>query len=99
MIRYWRDELGADVLLAGHHGSRTSTSQAWLNYVAPDTALLSYGWGNRFGHPHRSVSQRLAQQGVILHATARHGAIEMTLDGEGRWQVSRGRQIRENWRL
>ncbi|WP_170287364.1 DNA internalization-related competence protein ComEC/Rec2 [Halioglobus maricola] len=99
LIRYWRDKLRAEVLLVGHHGSGTSTSQAWLNHVRPAVGLLSYGWGNRFGHPHPQVLQRLVQWDVSSFATATAGALELTLDHRGNWRVSAQRKMDNNWRL
>ena len=47
------------VLVAGHHGSATSTSVAWLNYVKPDWVLMQAGYRNRYAHPSATVVQRL----------------------------------------
>ncbi len=57
-----RADWSAEVLKAGHHGSRTSTSSEWLQEVRPLYAVISCGRGNRFGHPHPSVTERL--QGI-----------------------------------
>lgn len=99
LIRYWGAALSAEVLLVGHHGSATSTSQSWLNRVDPDLALLSYGYGNRFGHPAPVVLRRLQAQGVVALATARHGALELELSTSNQWQIRAHRKYPENWRL
>lgn len=52
-------ELRADVLKLGHHGSRSSSTERWLDAVQPWLAVVSAGRGNRFGHPHEEVSARL----------------------------------------
>src|SRR6185369_1121025 len=56
--------LRADYLKAGHHGSRTSTSEALLQAVGPAWATLSCGVRNRFGHPHAAAVERLEHDGV-----------------------------------
>ena len=58
LLRY-SDELRSDVLKIGHHGSRTSTSQAFLSLVNPTISIIPCGWNNRFGHPHEEVLHRL----------------------------------------
>ena len=75
LIRYWGEQLRSDVLLVGHHGSLTSTSQSWLNHVAPTLAVIGAGYASRFGHPHARVLQRLTDQGIAVHETAREGAL------------------------
>jgi competence protein ComEC len=59
-------ELRADVLLAPHHGSKTSSSEALLDAVRPRIALVQAGYRNRFGHPAREVVERYAAHGVRL---------------------------------
>ena len=78
-VRYWRHELRAEVLLLGHHGSRTSTGHALLKWAKPAAALVSAGRGNPFGHPHLAVLRRLNKAGIdrILD-TGRHGAISIS---------------------
>ena len=65
--------LHADVLKVGHHGSRTSSTQAFLDAVSPSVALISAGFENSFGHPHPDVLGRL------VGAARRH-----LTDGPGR---------------
>ena len=68
---------GIDVLKAGHHGSKTSTSQAFLDLVSPRTAILSYGRGNRYGHPHKETVTRLENAGASIRRTAEEGAVRI----------------------
>lgn len=74
--------LAADVLLVGHHGSRTSTSAAFLAAVDPAQALISVGYRNRFGHPHGEVLDRLQARGSTIWRTDRDGALQLRLGGE-----------------
>ena len=73
--------LASDALLLGHHGSRTSTDEWWLNAIHPRFALISAGQGNPFGHPHKEVLQRLERFRVPWCLTARDGDIILLSDG------------------
>jgi competence protein ComEC len=75
-------DLRADYLKAGHHGSRTSTSEAFLSAVAPELATLSCGVRNRFGHPHAATVERLAEHGVRTLRLDRSGSVIVTTDGD-----------------
>lgn len=66
-----------------HHGSKTSTSDGWLNFWQPRWALNSRGRNNHFGHPHSSVTARLKQRAIPLLDTAKVGAIHLQADGSG----------------
>ena len=81
------EALESDVLKVGHHGSRTSTSDAFLEAVNPSAAVVSAGADNRYGHPHPEVMDRLEQ--VVgpegIYQTARHGTIHFASDGTRLW--------------
>ena len=78
MVRYWREMIAADVLLLAHHGSKSSSSHTLLKWVDPKWALVSAGRGNRFGHPHPVVLERLRRRGgVTVLNTASAGAIQI----------------------
>jgi competence protein ComEC len=72
----------ADVLKVGHHGSRTSSTRAWLAAVRPEVAVISCGIRNRFGHPARVTLGALAASGARIFRTDRDGAIVVTTDGD-----------------
>jgi competence protein ComEC len=69
------------VLTAGHHGSWNGTDERLLHEAAPSIAILSYGRGNSYGHPHRKVVELLEKYGVESFATA-SGDIMIQPDGE-----------------
>ena len=78
----WEDNAGypkIDVLKAGHHGSHTSTSEALLTALRPDYAILSYGVGNDYGHPHAETRERLRRYGVEMLETGKMGEIRLTV--------------------
>ncbi len=69
------------VLKCGHHGSRTSTGEELLSAARPLYAILSYGAGNPYGHPHAETTERLERFGCIRLDTARCGAVTFLTDG------------------
>ena len=71
------------VLKAGHHGSKTASSDSYIKNTNPRIAVLSYGEGNRYGHPHKEVLDVLSEYDVDIKATANMGAISIITDGEG----------------
>jgi competence protein ComEC len=69
------------VLKVGHHGSRTSTSPAFVAAVRPKIAVISVGADNVHGHPHPAVLEVLQRAGVRVYRTDRHGAVRLESDG------------------
>jgi beta-lactamase superfamily II metal-dependent hydrolase len=75
------DNLDVDILKVGHHGSKTSTSQALLAATTPDVAIIEVGGKNRYGHPTQTVLDRLAKVGAGILRTDRDGTITFVSDG------------------
>lgn len=76
------DDLSADVLKVGHHGSYTSTSYLFLREVLPTYAVISCGRNNDYGHPHAEPMSRLRDAEITIFRTDRMGTIVATSDGE-----------------
>jgi beta-lactamase superfamily II metal-dependent hydrolase len=74
-------DLRSTVLKVGHHGSRGSTSEAFLTAVGPQVGVISAGEGNRYGHPHQELLDRLQRAGVQIYRTDQHGTVTLTTDG------------------
>lgn len=73
----------ADLLIAPHHGSLSSSSPALLNRVAPSWVVFSSGYNNAFGHPHEEVVARYENRGVRHYSTAKSGAMTFLFSQEG----------------
>lgn len=83
--------LRAELLVTPHHGSRTSSTTAFLDAVQPRLAIHSAGWHHRFRHPASEVVERMSERGIVQLATGDEGAISVALDGAGmhisRWRA------------
>ncbi|MBQ0058405.1 MAG: ComEC/Rec2 family competence protein [Lachnospiraceae bacterium] len=71
-----------EVLKAGHHGSRYSSSTSFLQALQPRVTLISVGYHNRYGHPHDQTLQRLENIGSHVYRTDWNGAIRIKTDGK-----------------
>ncbi|MCL1906155.1 MAG: MBL fold metallo-hydrolase, partial [Clostridiales bacterium] len=74
--------LNADVLKAGHHGSRTSSGQKYLEAVAPKYVVISCGKGNTYGHPHAETTGRLAGMDAEIYRIDENGTMIFVTDGK-----------------
>jgi competence protein ComEC len=77
------DELRAEVLKIGHHGSKNSTTPEFLAAVKPRIAIISVGEDNPYGHPNAELLERLSNTGVRVLRTDREGAVHILMDGQG----------------
>jgi competence protein ComEC len=73
--------LNSDILKVGHHGSKTSTSEAFVAAVSPQYALISAGKNNKYGHPAPAVLERLEKFGAQIFGTYEKGTIVFESDG------------------
>lgn len=82
-------QLKVDVLKAGHHGSKTSSSPAFVAQLDPNIVILSCGKNNRYGHPHDSVLQTYQEQGTSIYRTDEQGMIYFSWIGNKkfRWKI------------
>ena len=74
-------DLKADVLKAGHHGSKSSSTDAFLNAVNPKYAVISVGKDNDYGHPNKETLQKFSSRGIKVYRTDESGTIVVTSDG------------------
>ena len=73
------------VLKAGHHGSKSASSEEWLNRTFPNVAVFSVGRNNRYHFPHNSVQKRFDNISSSMFRTDRHGTIRISTNGRGVW--------------
>jgi competence protein ComEC len=77
--------LSATVLKSPHHGSKTSSTEAFLETVNPHLVVISAGQDNKFGHPSPEVLERYAEHGLTVLRTDQQGTVELTTDGQRLW--------------
>ncbi|MGH1373559.1 MAG: DNA internalization-related competence protein ComEC/Rec2 [Cellvibrionaceae bacterium] len=88
-----------DVMIAPHHGSGTSSSQAWVSQLRPSWVVFSSGYRNRYRHPQAKVQQRYERIGSVSLSTSQNGGLHFQLDEDGQWGVEGYRQShRRYWR-
>lgn len=77
MVKYYAgtEELRCDVLKVAHHGSHSSSSEAFLDAVRPKAAVIQVGKKNRYGHPHGETLEKLKRRNIPVYRNDRHGAI------------------------
>ncbi len=78
--------LKADVLKAGHHGSRTSSAPLFIGMVDPQTAVYSRSCDNTYGFPHRETIETMARFGIPVLDTCEEGTISFRSDGKRVWR-------------
>ena len=83
LVKKYKQHLKADVLIVPHHGSKTSSSNSFLNYVKPIIALSSNSYLNRFNHPHIKVVNRYAKRAIRFNTTDKQGAITLLVNKQG----------------
>jgi competence protein ComEC len=84
LLRDLQEQLRAEVVIAPHHGSLTSSSRAFVGAVNPDYALFPVGYRNRYRFPRAEVVDRYRAAGAEIYNTARHGAITLRLPADDR---------------
>ena len=80
LVARYGEELAAQVVVVPHHGSKTSSTAPFLESVGPRIAIVSRGYKNRFGQPHRSVVSRYRERAIAWYDTAVGGAVEVRFD-------------------
>ncbi len=82
LVKSYGNFLDVDVLKVGHHGSKTSSSKQFLEFVKPEIALISAGLGNHFKHPSKVIIDLFEDREIEIHRTDLEGAILFQSDGE-----------------
>lgn len=87
----------SSVLIAGHHGSNTSSSEGFINAVSPDLVLFPAGWMNRYHHPAKKVLTRLSKRNISSMITGECGAIIVKVSEKGLSHYSWRQSNRKIW--
>lgn len=82
-----KENIKADILKVGHHGSITSTSEKFLRKVMPQIALISVGRDNSYGHPDNIVSERLKKINAKIYRTDEMGEVKIKIYKNGRIKI------------
>ncbi len=81
LVKKFGSSLESDVLKVGHHGSKTSSSEAFLKAVAPQFAIISVSAKNMYGHPHKEVIDLLNKLGIKILRTSENGTVKCESGG------------------
>ena len=82
IISAFADKVKSNVLKAGHHGSKTSSSPEFLRAVKPEAVVISCGAGNDYGHPHKETMKKYRSLNLQIFETDKNGTITITSDGK-----------------
>jgi competence protein ComEC len=93
------ESLSADIVIAGHHGSKTSSTAPFVQAVHPRAVVFAVGYRNRFGHPHAGVVERYVDIGSLIYRTDSDGAVTITLPPEGGARIERYRDVHRRYWL
>ncbi|MDO9454045.1 MAG: DNA internalization-related competence protein ComEC/Rec2 [Stagnimonas sp.] len=94
LLRDHPEALSADVLVAAHHGSRTSSTPAFVEAVNPEVVIFSAGYANSYRHPRPEVVARFQRLGIAMHMTGHEGALTLPIDPQtGAGDVQAWRQV------
>ncbi len=96
LVQTYGEALKADVLVAPHHGSKTSSTAGFLQAVQPDYVLIPAGYRNQFGHPHKDILGRYRQVNAIWLNSADSGAIRVNVENNA-WIVQGLRQTESKY--
>lgn len=88
ILKQYGDEVKSLVLKAPHHGSRTSSSEAFLKAVGAKDVLISVGAGNDYGHPHKETMARYKKHDMNVYRTDLNGTITVTANGTADYTIA-----------
>ena len=90
MIRFYQKDRAcrAIVLKVAHHGSKSSSTQPFLEIVKPKIALIGVGENNTFGHPNEGVLERLEKIGAKIYRTDEKGEISLKVNNKGQIKIN-----------
>jgi len=93
------EKIKSDVLLVPHHGSKTSSSQNFIQAVNPKYAINSSGYANQFKHPHALIKERYTQSGIKFYDTQSSGMITIDMNSKGIKIISYLEESKHFWHI
>jgi competence protein ComEC len=96
LMQQGKEKLRADLLVVPHHGSKTSSTESFLEAVRPRVALLPVGYRNRYHHPHPKIVARYRERNIVIEDSAASGAITVELGKQGQ-RMNRYRETRRRY--
>ena len=97
LIRHWQLPQPIQTLIAPHHGSRTSSTQIFLEYLQVRRVVFSAAYLSQYGHPHPLVTQRYQDQGATLYNTADSGQLTFRWRDNGALDIEQRRQSAQRY--
>jgi len=97
LVREYKRQLSATVLIAPHHGSKTSSTEEFIDTVAPELVLFPAGYRNRYKFPNKDIITRYASRSIGMLDTARHGAILIKISTSGMSVTKYRQQAQRFW--
>lgn len=97
LVERWGTRLRSDILVAPHHGSKTSSTEEFIDTVAPRYVLFPAGYRSRYHHPNAAVVQRYADRGILMRDSPAAGALEFHLRAAGIESTAYRVQHRRYW--
>jgi len=91
ILKHYKDNsklLNSTILKVAHHGSKTSSTQEFLEAVRPKISLIGVGENNKFGHPNDDVINRLENIGSKIYRTDKMGEISISVDKNGKIKIA-----------
>ncbi|MGL5353840.1 MAG: ComEC/Rec2 family competence protein, partial [Clostridium sp.] len=82
VVAKYPNDLQAEVLKFGHHGSKTSSTRAFVESVKPTYGIISCGLNNDYGHPHRETLDKITKYNIESYRTDKQGQITLSTDGK-----------------
>lgn len=81
-------DIDSDILKVGHHGSNTSSSEAFIEEVSPNIAVISCGINNKYNHPHIETIETLVEQDIEIYRTDELGTIVIEADKQENFEIT-----------
>lgn len=87
VARYKSEELKSDILKVAHHGSKTSSTNEFINKIKPQISIIGVGENNKFGHPNTQTLQTLQSYGSKIYRTDTAGEITIKVNKKGKIRI------------